>query len=206
MLTPPRSRENTPVHIQRSPKVQDKENAPIPRKAAPRKQPSARSLACKSSPLGDRTIQMRNAENSRPGALNKKTETDRSTGSVRDRMREWELERARLREMERVGEWDAQDTEPEAERPVPVRKPSRLRDNVSEVPPSPGMLFRSARVLSCMVTIISVDACSSPTRTNDPFARTMSSRLFKPIQESSVPPSSMPPLPGTVKDLHSLWL
>jgi hypothetical protein len=147
MPTPPRSRENTPALVQRSPKVQDKENAPIPRRAAPRKQPSARVLACKSSPLGDRTVQVCNAENSRAGALNKRTETDRSTGSVRDRMREWELERARLREMERVGESDTQDTEPKAERPVLVRKPSQPRDTMSEAPPSPGTLFRSARVL-----------------------------------------------------------
>jgi hypothetical protein len=135
-----------PALKQRSPKVQDKENAPVQQRVAPRKQPSARGFACKPSPLGDRTVQMRNSENSRVGALNKSTgETDRSTGSVRDRMREWELERARLREMERVGESDTQDTEHEAERPVPVRKPSRLRDNGSEAPP--GMPFLSARVL-----------------------------------------------------------
>jgi hypothetical protein len=87
---------------------------------------------------------MRNTENSRAGAFDKGiSQTVRSNGSVRDRMREWELERARLREMESVGESDTQDDEQENERPRPrpVRKPSRLRETTSPVPPSPGMVF-----------------------------------------------------------------
>lgn len=148
MFTPPRPRENMPALKQRSPKVRDKENTPVQQRVPPRKQPSARGLAPKPSALGDRTVQMRNAENSQAGALVMSAgETGRSKGSVRDRMREWELERARLREMERVGESDTQGTEQEAERPVPVRKPSRLRDSASPVPPSPGTLFHSAPML-----------------------------------------------------------
>ena len=128
----------------RSPRVHDKENAVVQQRVTPRKQPSARSLPRKPSALGDRTAQMRSAENSRTGALDKTvTQTVRSNGSVRDRMREWELERARLREMERVGESDAQDVGQENERRRPVRKPSRLRETTSPVPPSPGMVFPS---------------------------------------------------------------
>ena len=144
-LTPPRPRENTSAK-QRSPKPQDKENAIVQQKATPRKHPSTRGLPRKPSALGDCTVQTRNAENSRASALDKCTsvsQTVRSNGSVRDRMREWELERARLREMERVGESDTQDAESEKERPRPVRKPSRLRDTTSPVPPSPGMGFSS---------------------------------------------------------------
>ena len=126
----------------RSPTVHDKENAVVQQKATPHKQPSTRSLPRKPSALRDRTAQMRNAENSRAGAFDKgASQTVRSNGSVRDRMREWELERARLREMESVGESDTQDDEQENERPRPVRKPSRLRETASPVPPSPGMAF-----------------------------------------------------------------
>jgi hypothetical protein len=93
-------------------------------------------------------MQIRNAENSWAGALDKSVgETDRSKGSVRDRMREWELERARLREMERVGESDTQDVEQETERHLPVRKPSRLGDVMPPVLPSPGIVFMSTPVL-----------------------------------------------------------
>jgi len=149
--TLPRPRENVSAIKQRSPKVQDKENGVVQRKAPPRKQPSARSLARKPSVLGDRTVQPRNAENSRSGILDKSvSEADRSKGSVRDRMREWELERARLRKMELGSESDSQDEEQEQEgskRPLPVRKPSRLRDITPPIPPSPGMLFLSALVL-----------------------------------------------------------
>ena len=147
-LTPLRPRENTLVVKQRSPKTQDKENAAVQRKVTPRKQPSARSLARKPSALGDRTAQIRNAENPRAGAFDKGvSQTVRSNGSVRDRMREWEFERARLREMERVGESDIQDAEQEKESPHPVRKPSRLREPTSPVPPSPGMAFTSIPTL-----------------------------------------------------------
>jgi hypothetical protein len=194
---------------QRSPRVQDKENAPDPKRSAPRKQPSARGLACRPSPLGDRTVQMHNAENSRASAPNRSTgETDRSIGSVRNRMREWELERERLREMERVGESDTPDTEHEAERPVPVRKPSRLRDKVSEAPPSPSAPFPFGVRARCVVTVIviPIDARSTPTRPNDLFARSMSARLFKPVKESSIPPTSMLPLPGMANELLLLSL
>jgi hypothetical protein len=128
----------------RSPRVHDKENVVVQQKVTPRKQLSARSLPRKPSALGDRTAQMRNAENSRAGAFDKSvSQTVRSNGSVRDRMREWELERARLREMERVGESDTQNVEQENERPRPVRKPSRLRETTSPVPPSPGTISPS---------------------------------------------------------------
>jgi len=143
-LAPLRPRENTSTIKQRSPKIQDKENAAVQRKVTPRKQPSARSLARKPSAMGDRTSQIRNAENSLAGAFDKGvSQTVRSNGSVRDRMREWELERARLREMERVGESDTQDAEQEKESPRPVRKPSRLRETTSPVPHSPGMASTS---------------------------------------------------------------
>jgi serine/threonine-protein kinase GIN4 len=142
--TPPRPRESTSALKHNSPKVQDKENAIAQQKIVPRKTPSARGLARKPSALGDRTTQIRNAENSWAGALDKSvSETDKSKGSVRDRMREWELERARLREMERVGESDTPDVEQETERHFPVRKSSRLGDIMPPVPPSPGIVFRS---------------------------------------------------------------
>ena len=141
---PQRPRESTPAHKQNSPKVQDKENVIAQQKVVPRKTPSARGLARKPSALGDRTTQIRNAENSWASALDKSvSETDRSKGSVRDRMREWELERARLREMERVGESDTLDVEQETERHLPVRKPSLLGDIIPPVPSSPGIVFRS---------------------------------------------------------------
>jgi hypothetical protein len=93
-------------------------------------------------------MQIRNAENSWAGALDKSVgETDKSKGSVRDRMREWELERARLREMERVGESDTQDVEQETERRLPVRKPSRLGDIMPPELLSPGIVFISTPVL-----------------------------------------------------------
>jgi serine/threonine-protein kinase GIN4 len=141
---PPRPRGSRSALKQNSPKVQDKENAIVQQKVVPRKTPSARGLARKPSALGDRTTQIRNAENSWVGTLDKNvSETDRSKGSVRDRMREWELERARLREMERVGESDTPDVEQETECHLPVRKPSRLGDIMPPVPPSPGIVFRS---------------------------------------------------------------
>lgn len=147
LRTPPRPKEGTSALKQKSPKVQDKENATVQQKVAPRKRPSARSLARKPSALGDRTMQIRNAENSWAGALDKNVgETDRSKGSVRDRMREWELERARLREMERVSESDTQDIEQETEHRLPVRKPSRLGDITPPVLPSPGTVFISMLV------------------------------------------------------------
>jgi hypothetical protein len=142
--TPPRPRESRSALKQNSPKIQDKENAIAQQKVVPRKSPSARGLARKPSALGDRTMQIRNAENSWAGTLDKSvSETDKSKGSVRDRMREWELERARLREMERVGESDTPDVEQETERRLPVRKPSRLGDIMPPVSPSPGIVFRS---------------------------------------------------------------
>ena len=55
-------------------------------------------------------------------------------------MREWELERARLREMERVGESDTPDVEQETEH-LPIRRPSQLGDIMPPVPPSPGIVF-----------------------------------------------------------------
>lgn len=150
--TPPRPRESMSALKQKSPKFQDKENAIVQQKVAPRKTPSARGLAHKPSALGDRTMQIRNAENSSAGALDKSvSETDRSKGSVRDRMREWELERARLREMERVGESDTQDVEQETEHRLPTRKPSRLGDILPPVLPPPGIFFsylRSSRLRS----------------------------------------------------------
>ena len=142
-LTPLRPRENTSIIKQKPPKIQDKENAAVQRKVTPRKQPSARGLARKPSAMGDRTSQIRNAENLRAGASEGVSQTVRSNGSVRDRMREWELERARLREMERVGESDTQDAEQEKKSPRPLRKPSGLRETTSPVPPSPGMGFTS---------------------------------------------------------------
>ena len=148
MLTPLRQKENVSVPKQRSPRVQEKENAAVQQTPNQRKQPTSRNMTRKPSALGDRTVQTRNAENSRTGALDKSVgETDKSTGSVRNRMREWELERARLREMERVGESDNQQEE---ERPVPVRMPSRLRDNASPVPESPSSFFllTSMRIVS----------------------------------------------------------
>ena len=145
LLTPPRPRESMSALKRNSPKAQDKENVIAQQKVVPRKTPSARGLARKPSALGDRTTQIRNAENLWAGALDKSvSETDRSKGSVRDRMREWELERARLREMERVGESDTPDVEQERERHLPVRKPSRLGDTMPPVPPSPGNIFRSS--------------------------------------------------------------
>ncbi|KAH9997420.1 hypothetical protein BJV74DRAFT_883424 [Russula compacta] len=183
LVTLPRPKENMSGPKKRPPKVQDKENAVVQQKVTPRKQPSARGLARKPSALGDRTVQMRNAENSRTDPLDKSvSEMDRSNGSVRNRMREWELERARLREMERVGESDTQDAEKETELPLPVRKPSPLRATASPVPPSP-------------------DAHSSPIRPSDPFPRAISARLFKPAKESTAPPTSMPPLLGLDTDL-----
>ena len=146
LRTPTRSRESTSALKQNSPKVQHKENVITPPKVVPRKTPSARDLARKPSALGDRTMQIRNAENSWAGALDKSVnETDRSKGSVRDRMREWELERARLREMERVGESDILDVEQETEH-LPIRRPSRLGDVMPPVPPSPGIVFRSTHI------------------------------------------------------------
>jgi serine/threonine-protein kinase GIN4 len=168
LLTPPRPRESRSALKQNSPKVHDKENVMAQQKAIPLKIPSARGLARKPSALGNRTTQIRNAENSWGGALDKSvSETDRSKGSVRDRMREWELERARLREMERVGESDTPDVEQdterarlremervgesdtpdieqETERHRPVRKRSRLGDIMPPVPPSPGIVSRSS--------------------------------------------------------------
>ena len=145
-----RPRETTSVPKQNSPKIQDKENAIAQPKVVPRKTPSARGLARKPSALGDRTTQIRNAENSCAGTLDKSvSETDRSKGSVRDRMREWELERARLREMERVGESDTPDVEQGTVHHLPVRKSSRLGDVIPPVPPSPGIVFsvlRSSRL------------------------------------------------------------
>ena len=144
LRTSPRPRESRSALKQNSPKVQDKENVIAQQKVVPRKTPSTRGLVRKPSALGDRTLQIRNAENSWAGTLDKSvSETDRSKGSVRDRMREWELERARLREMERVGESDTPDVEQETERHLPIRKPSRLGDIMSPVPPSPGIVFRS---------------------------------------------------------------
>ena len=195
--TPPRPRESMSALKQKSPRFQDKENAFVQQKVAPRKTPSARGLARKPSALGDRTMQIRNAENSLAGALDKSvSETDKSKGSVRDRMREWELERARLREMERVGESDTQDVEQETERRLPVRKPSRLGDILSPELPSPGTFFFHfyARP-GCMVTVIPTDAHSSPIRPSDPFARTISAKLFKPVKDSTAPPTSMTPMP-----------
>ncbi|KAF8262824.1 hypothetical protein EI94DRAFT_655407 [Lactarius quietus] len=174
MLTPLRQKENVSAVKRRSPQVQDKENSPVQQRHALRKQPTSRSIARKPSALADRTVQTRSAENSRTGALDKSvTEADRSTGSVRNRMREWELERARLREMERVGESDNQQEE---ERPAPVRKPSRLQDNASSIqgPPS---------------------TAPSPTRSDDLFARNMSAKLFQSAKESTAPPTPMPSLP-----------
>jgi serine/threonine-protein kinase GIN4 len=143
---PSRPRESTSALKQNSPKVQYKENAIAHQKVVPRKTPSARGLTRKPSALGDRTMQIRNAENSWTGALDKSvSETDRSKGSVRDRMREWELERARLREMERVGESDTPDVEQGTEHHLPVRKPSRLGDIMPTVPPSPGIVFSVLR-------------------------------------------------------------
>ena len=140
--TPPRPRESTSALKQKSPKVQDKEN--VVQMVVPRKAPSARGLARKPSALGDRTVHIRSTENSLAGTLDKSvSETDRSKGSVRDRMREWELERSRLREMERVGESDTPEVEQETERHLPVRKPSRLGDIMPLVPPSPGTVSRS---------------------------------------------------------------
>lgn len=187
MLTPLRQKENVSAVKRRSPRIQEKENTPIQQqRPALRKQPTSRSLTRKPSALGDRTVQTRNAENSRVGPLDKSvSDADKSTGSVRNRMREWELERARLREMERVGESDNQQEE---ERPVPVRKPSRLRDNVSPVQESPSSF--------CAVTAISTDTLPSPTRSDDPFPRSMSAKLFQSIKESTVPPTSMRTLPG----------
>jgi serine/threonine-protein kinase GIN4 len=139
MLTPLRPKENESARKRRSPQGQEKENTPVQQRPSLRKQPTSRSITRKPSALGDRTVQTRNTENSRAGTLDKSVnETDRSTGSVRNRMREWELERARLREMERVGESDNQQEE---ERPVPVRKPSRLRNNASLVQGSPSSSF-----------------------------------------------------------------
>ncbi|KAH9018435.1 hypothetical protein EDB85DRAFT_617178 [Lactarius pseudohatsudake] len=159
---------------QRSPKGQENVDAIVQQGPTLRKQPTSRSITRKPSALGDRTVQTRNAENSRAGPLDKSVnETDRNTGSVRNRMREWELERARLREMERVGESDNQQEE---ERPVPVRKPSRLRDNASPVTESP-------------------NTPPSPTKSDDLFAQTMSAKLFKPIREATVSPAPTPPLP-----------
>lgn len=195
--TPLRSKENLSALKQRSPKIQDKENAIAQQKGPPRKRASARGLPRKPSALGDRTVQIRSAENSRVGTLDKSvSEADRSKGSVRDRMREWELERARLREMEREGESDTQDAEQERERPPPARKSSRLR-STSPVPPSPGMVS-SLRIPHYLLTVISTDAHSSPIRPSDPFARTMSAKLFKPVKDSTAPPTSMPLLPGNV--------
>jgi hypothetical protein len=190
----------------RSPRVYDKENAVVQPKVTPHKQPSARSLPRKPSALGDRTARMRNVENSRAGAIDKSvSQTVRSNGSVRDRMREWELERARLREMERVGESDTQDVEQENERPRPVRKPSRLRETTLPVPPSPGMIFPSMPNSRLAVMAILIDAHSSPRRPSDPFARTMSAKLFKPVKDSTAPPTSMPLLPGTFHILHAVY-
>jgi hypothetical protein len=47
-----------------------------------------------------------------------------------------------------------------------------------------------------VVTVIPKDAHSSPIRPSDPFARTMSAKLFKPVRNSTAPPTSMPPMPG----------
>jgi serine/threonine-protein kinase GIN4 len=186
MLTPLRQKENVSAVKKRSPQVQEKENTPVQQRPALRKQATSRSITRKPSALGDRTVQTRNAENSRVSPLDKSVgEADKSTGSVRNRMREWELERARLREMERVGESDNQQEE---DRPVPVRKPSRLRDNASPVQESPSSF--------CAVTAISTDTLSSPTRSDDPFPRSMSAKLFHSIKESTAPPTSMRPLPG----------
>ena len=139
MLTPLRQKENVSARKQRSLQGQEKENTPVQQRPALRKQPTSRSITRKPSALGDRTVQTRNSENSRAGPLDQSVnETDRSTGSVRNRMREWELERARLREMERVGESDNQQEE---ERPVPVRKPSRFRNNASLAQESPSSSF-----------------------------------------------------------------
>ncbi|KAN0135253.1 hypothetical protein V8E53_006818 [Lactarius tabidus] len=185
MFTPLRQKENVSTPKKRSPQVQEKENTPAQQRPALRKQPTSRSITRKPSALGDRTAQTRNAENSRVSPLDKSVgEADKSTGSVRNRMREWELERARLREMERVGESDNQQEE---ERPAPVRKPSRLRDNTSPVQESPSSY--------CAVTAISTDTLPSPTRSDDPFPRSMSAKLFQPIKESTAPPTSMRPLP-----------
>lgn len=142
--TPPRPRQSRSALKQNSPKVQDKENTIAQQKVVPLKTPPTRGLARKPSALGDRTTQIRSAENAWAGTLDRSVgEADRSKGSVRDRMREWELERARLREMERVGESDTPDVEQETERHLPVRKPSRLGDTMPPVPPSPGIVFRS---------------------------------------------------------------
>ncbi len=148
MLTPLRQKPNMTSLKQRSSTGQEKENGAVQQQSILRKQPTSRSITRKPSALGDRTVQMRNSENSRAGALNKSvSETDRSTGSVRNRMREWELERARLREMERVGE---SDNQPDEERQVPVRKPSRLRVNASPLPDSPS----SFPFLSTVCTVL----------------------------------------------------
>ena len=188
MLTPLRQKENVSA-VKRSPRVQEKENTPVQQqRPALRKQPTSRSITRKPSALGDRTVQTRNAENSRVGPLDKSvTDADKSTGSVRNRMREWELERARLREMERVGESDNQQEE---ERPVPVRKASRLRDNASSVQDSPSSF--------CAVTAISTDTLPSPTRSGDAFPRSMSAKLFQSIKESTAPPTLMRPLLGMI--------
>jgi hypothetical protein len=47
-----------------------------------------------------------------------------------------------------------------------------------------------------MVTVIPTDAHSSPMRPSDPFVRTMSTKLFKQVNNSTAPPTSMPPVPG----------
>ena len=57
-----------------------------------------------------------------------------------------------------------------------------------------------------MVTVIPVDAHSSPIRPSDPFARTMSTKLFKQVSNSTAPPTSMPPMPGMIYNLQSFDL
>jgi hypothetical protein len=53
------------------------------------------------------------------------------------------------------------------------------------------------------VTVIPKDAHSSPIRPSDPFARAMSAKLFRPVKDSTAPPTSMPPMPGMIYDLRS---
>ncbi|KAI0260657.1 hypothetical protein BC834DRAFT_973256 [Gloeopeniophorella convolvens] len=179
-FTPTSSKENMTPAKPRTPKSEDKENASPSPKLTLCKQVSTRGITRKPSALGDRTLQARNTENSRAGAAEKSVnESDKSMGSVRDRMREWELERARLREMERVGESDAHDTDQEAERPAPRRKPSRIRD--LKAPP----------------TSLSPFAHSSPT--SDQFARNTAARICRPAKDSSMPIAPISPISPVVE-------
>lgn len=50
------------------------------------------------------------------------------------------------------------------------------------------------------MTVIFTDTPPSPTRSEDLFARSMSTKLFQSIKESTAPPSPMPFLPGGISD------